>query len=145
MFSSTSIIYIQCSMKVFVNTIKVSWVINGWWHRFRIHLLLFFAQPTYCSSVSLIRSENNLKRQSVTEPEPMSSPINYPACVKASSIPVYYSIFNHLRGATNWDVRCYYFLFFYKSQFKENLLRIHKKIISVVERRKVWHFASFYP
>ena len=26
-----------------------------------------------------LRSENDLKRQSVTEPEPMSSPINYPA------------------------------------------------------------------
>ena len=29
--------------------------------------------------VCRLRSESDLRRQSVTEPEPMSSPINYPA------------------------------------------------------------------
>ena len=37
----------------------------------------FFAQPTSCSSVCFLRSEIDLKKQSVTEPKPMASPINY--------------------------------------------------------------------
>ena len=41
----------------------------------------------FCRSAALhcwvctFRAENDLKRQSVTEPEPMSSPINYPAYI----------------------------------------------------------------
>ena len=38
------------------------------------------------SSVCLLRSENDLKRQSVAELEPMSSPINYPAQWKSHII-----------------------------------------------------------
>ena len=46
---------------------------------FGFRLLLFSPQARQCSSLCLLKSENDLKRQPVTEPEPMSSTIHYPA------------------------------------------------------------------
>ena len=40
---------------------------------------VFFAQPTQGGSVCRLWLPNNLRRQPVTKPETMSSPINYPA------------------------------------------------------------------
>ena len=42
-----------------------------------VQFVLVFAQPTQCSSVCRLRLPNNLKRQHVTEPKPMSLPLNH--------------------------------------------------------------------
>ena len=60
-------------MLIILSILKLGylWVMSSVWDPF---------VSVFCStSVCLLSSENDLKRQSVTEPEPMSSLIDYPA------------------------------------------------------------------
>ena len=54
-------------------------------------VFLIFAVVQLCTAEygRLLRVENDLKRQSVTEPELMSSPINYPALYRYEFLGVF--------------------------------------------------------
>ena len=56
---------------------KLSWVMTLVWHPF-VLIFSICSAALHCS-VCHLWSENGLRRQSVTEPKPMSLPINYPA------------------------------------------------------------------
>ena len=77
------------------------------------------------------RAENDLKRQSVTEPEPMSSPIIYPAQFRQNS-----SVGN---VSLNFEINIYFFLNF-KTGMKTNGRKLLTDSLSEEDEKSNHHF-----